>query len=294
MSQYIDSISVGKIGKNNLSEKYEIISYKGKNDVIIKFLKTDYKLKTSTGNLYTGRVRDRLTPSVYGVGVLGYFRPYDDPYYKKIYSHWAHMIRRCYDKKYKQYKNYGGEGITVCDRWIRFDNFYDDFRKLDGYSEEIMELKLHRHLDKDIKQSHLPFSERVYSLETCCLITREENEKYKREEERPYNKAISPSGTVFYFNNIKKFEKCSKEVIRVKYIHECISGKRENHLGWRFYRVTEGEYNKFHKMNPDTPEFPQIEDIIVIPSPWTKTHYDYVKIYDEEIHKPNYNQKIIK
>lgn len=170
MSQYIDSISVGKIGKNNLNEKYEIISYKGKNDVIIKFLKTDYKLKTSTGNLYTGRVRDRLTPSVYGVGVLGYFRPYDDPYYKKIYSHWAHMIRRCYDKKYKEYKNYGGEGITVCDRWIRFDNFYDDFRKLDGYSEEIMELKMHRHLDKDIKQSHLPFSERVYSLETCCLI----------------------------------------------------------------------------------------------------------------------------
>lgn len=68
MSQYLDSISVGKIGKNNLNEKYEIISYKGKNDVIIKFLKTDYKLRTSTGNLYTGRVRDRLTPSVYGAG----------------------------------------------------------------------------------------------------------------------------------------------------------------------------------------------------------------------------------
>jgi len=30
---------------------------------------------------------------------------------------WDRMIRRCYDPKAKGYHNYGGRGITVCDRW---------------------------------------------------------------------------------------------------------------------------------------------------------------------------------
>ena len=53
-------------------------------------------------------------------------------YYKKglksrEYSCWEHMIQRCYDVAHKQYKNYGGRGIKVCDRWLEsFDNFYED------------------------------------------------------------------------------------------------------------------------------------------------------------------------
>lgn len=33
------------------------------------------------------------------------------------YSSWAGMMNRCYCKKHLQYKDYGGRGITVCDRW---------------------------------------------------------------------------------------------------------------------------------------------------------------------------------
>jgi hypothetical protein len=35
----------------------------------------------------------------------------------KEYTSWSNMRRRCYDKNNKSYKNYGGRGITVCDRW---------------------------------------------------------------------------------------------------------------------------------------------------------------------------------
>lgn len=40
------------------------------------------------------------------------------------HSAWHGMIRRCYNPSFKHYKNYGGRGITVCDRW---KNSYEAF-----------------------------------------------------------------------------------------------------------------------------------------------------------------------
>lgn len=43
------------------------------------------------------------------------------------YTVWKMMLTRCYDEKHKGYKNYGGRGITVCDRWRNdFTAFYAD------------------------------------------------------------------------------------------------------------------------------------------------------------------------
>ena len=42
------------------------------------------------------------------------------------YQSWASMIQRCYNPKSKAYKNYGGRGITVCERWRSFTSFYAD------------------------------------------------------------------------------------------------------------------------------------------------------------------------
>jgi len=42
------------------------------------------------------------------------------------FSAWQSMLQRCYNKKNKGYKNYGGRGITVDDRWLKFENFYED------------------------------------------------------------------------------------------------------------------------------------------------------------------------
>jgi len=33
------------------------------------------------------------------------------------YRSWAHMTKRCYDPHVPNWKDYGGRGITVCDRW---------------------------------------------------------------------------------------------------------------------------------------------------------------------------------
>ena len=43
------------------------------------------------------------------------------------YRIWAHIKERCLKPKTKEYKNYGGRGIKVCDRWLNnFDNFLED------------------------------------------------------------------------------------------------------------------------------------------------------------------------
>lgn len=50
------------------------------------------------------------------------------------------MKRRCYDKRVKQYKNYGARGIKVCDEWLNslesfakwsYDNGYNDTLTID-------------------------------------------------------------------------------------------------------------------------------------------------------------------
>lgn len=36
------------------------------------------------------------------------------------------MINRCNNPKNKDYKYYGGRGITVCNRWLNIENFIED------------------------------------------------------------------------------------------------------------------------------------------------------------------------
>lgn len=43
------------------------------------------------------------------------------------YNSWTNMISRCIRDNNKHYKNYGGRGIAVCDRWLHsFESFYAD------------------------------------------------------------------------------------------------------------------------------------------------------------------------
>jgi len=42
------------------------------------------------------------------------------------YDCWAAMKQRCVNPSSHAYRNYGGRGITVCERWMKFENFYVD------------------------------------------------------------------------------------------------------------------------------------------------------------------------
>jgi hypothetical protein len=76
------------------------------------------KMKIITGN----NLRSRNTQSC---GCLR--RPHGQSYNPtRTYKSWYAMLQRCSNPKCRNYKHYGGRGITVCERWRLFVNFLAD------------------------------------------------------------------------------------------------------------------------------------------------------------------------
>lgn len=75
-----------------------------------------------------------------------------------IYKLWAGILSRCYNPKVFIYKYYGGRGITVCERWFKFENFYADMGDRPG------KLQIDR-ID----------NEKGYSPDNCRWVTAKEN-----------------------------------------------------------------------------------------------------------------------
>ncbi len=46
--------------------------------------------------------------------------------FSPLYGIWIAMKSRCYNPNSSKYSCYGGRGITICKRWLKFDNFYAD------------------------------------------------------------------------------------------------------------------------------------------------------------------------
>ena len=53
----------------------------------------------------------------------------------RFYKIWKGIHTRCFNSHIKAYKNYGGRGITMCDRWLEFENFRDDMLK--SYNDKL-------------------------------------------------------------------------------------------------------------------------------------------------------------
>jgi hypothetical protein len=103
------------------------------------------ELAVSTGNLRSGNTQscgciklERIASLKARHGLAG----------SRIYNIWCDMVARCTRPTHPRYVDYGGRGITVCERWLDFVNFYTDMghrpagRSLDrrnndcGYSPE--------------------------------------------------------------------------------------------------------------------------------------------------------------
>jgi hypothetical protein len=80
------------------------------------------------------------------------------------YGIWRNMRRRCTDPKDKRFKDYGGRGITVCDRWSSFAKFLEDMGKRPS-----PELTLDRENN-----------DQGYSLENCRWATQSEQAMNRR------------------------------------------------------------------------------------------------------------------
>lgn len=88
---------------------------------------------------------------------------YKDKEREKLFWVWSDMCQRCKNSNHKAYKNYGGRGITVCERWQTFQNFINDM------SPRPAGLMLER-IDND----------RGYSPENCQWVTRKQQNSNRR------------------------------------------------------------------------------------------------------------------
>lgn len=59
----------------------------------------------------------------------------------KEYSTWRGMRQRCNDPKNIGFKNYGGRGIKVCDRWNIYQNFIGDMGRAPSKKHSIDRIK---------------------------------------------------------------------------------------------------------------------------------------------------------
>lgn len=84
----------------------------------------------------------------------------------KLYSVFASMKQRCYNKNNTRYKHYGGRGIKICDEWLNdFMTFYD-WAMNNGYKEG---LSIDR-IDNN----------KGYSPNNCHWVTNKENVNNRR------------------------------------------------------------------------------------------------------------------
>lgn len=85
-----------------------------------------------------------------------------------LYGVWENMLTRCTNPNNHGYKNYGGRGIKVCDRWKKFTNFYADMNET--YVEGLQ-------LDR------IDNNNKGYSSTNCRWVTRSQNSKNRRNKQ---------------------------------------------------------------------------------------------------------------
>lgn len=149
-----------------------VVGYAGKN----KHGDSDWKCKCDcgnyvvvvSGNLRSGHTRscgclrsDTITEHDKKRAIHGMSRT-------KIYITWNNMKSRCMNPQNISYSNYGGRGITVCERWLSFENFIADMGPT--YKQG---LQLDR-IDNN----------KGYSPDNCRWVTHKENQNNKRNNRR--------------------------------------------------------------------------------------------------------------
>ena len=138
---------------------------------LVEFILTGYTTLISSKQIKSGEIYDPYYPRVCGIGYMGNATRVGNEIEYRI---WAAMMHRCYNKKSTMYEYYGGSGVTVDPRWHSFENFLHDFKQMKNYDL----WKAHPgeyHLDKDKLQMYIPKNQKVYSKDTCSIISAEEN-----------------------------------------------------------------------------------------------------------------------
>ena len=129
---------------------------------------------TSCGCAHSEEVRERMTR--HGMK------------HTRLYRIWQGMLRRCDNPKRKDFKDYGGRGITVCEEWKKCFTAFRDCSLSNGY--------------RDDEMRKLSFSgiECITVLDRKVIAVDLEGKRYRIQDRLRYLEEILPS----YFIRINK------------------------------------------------------------------------------------------
>ena len=135
------------------------------------------------------------------------------------------MLHRCQYVKDESYKYYGGRGISVCERWHKFENFYEDMgEKPNGLALERID------------------SDGDYEPGNCKWATHKEQANNKRPiscgPQKQYGfTAFGPNDEQIISNNQREFAR--KYGLNNSHISACLRKvlHRKSVKGWTFQRL---------------------------------------------------------
>jgi len=95
-----------------------------------------------------------------------------------LYLIYRAMFNRCYNPNSKSYKNYGAVGVTICQEWLDNPVSFIEWALQNGWQKGL-------EIDKDLKAT----GSKIYSPDTCSIISKLENTQLSHLREYAYGKA---------------------------------------------------------------------------------------------------------
>jgi len=141
------------------------------------------------------------------------------------------MVDRCHNPNNKQFKHYGGRGVSVCDEWRNNPQSFFDWAKK-GYKPGLT-------IDKDIIGDGL-----LYSPETCIWVTQKINA-----QNTSRSRKVVFKGALINISELERMFEVSDETIRHRIFDLGLSA--EDAVGWtKWQRVKKRpilSYDEFKK-----------------------------------------------
>ena len=156
-----------------------VTKYINSQDVRVKFVVTGYETTTKASNVIAGSVKDRLLPTVHGIGITGDSQVRVDGKHTKEYRLWNNMLKRCYSVGCQKVRpTYIDCSISENFRYLQYFkewcNNQIGFNSVDEKGKPFA-------LDKDI----LVKGNRVYNEDVCVFVPQEVNLLFtKRDKSR--------------------------------------------------------------------------------------------------------------